>query len=166
MISTRPATLKDVSAILAEPSRTTADELRRANVTGRQVLCAFREAIRTGDAVTLTVDGEPAFVLALFALPEENGTPAVATQFIAAEAFWNLGARGVWLGRRMLASIRRQRPGTALISASYSPHPEVERWFALLGFRKQRQEARAGVFLLPPKARHLGGVGSSELIDG
>lgn len=151
MIDARPTTLADVMAVLAAPSAVTARELERANLTQWQALKLFRDSLAEGEARTVRIDGEIGFILGI--APHPMLPRRSSLWFIATEAYWRTGAAGVRLGRSFITSLESRYPGEYLTARSWSDHPHVERWFALLGFRLEAMHGLSRVFTRRPSGK-------------
>lgn len=147
MISARPTRLADVLAVLEDPSAITHGELTRAGFTKWTALKFLRDCLKDGEARTVFLGGEVGFILGVAPhplLPRHS-----SLWFIATEAYWQTGAKGVRFGRSFLRAIEQRYPGEHLTARTWSDHPDVERWFALLGFERQSFEGLSQVFVRP-----------------
>lgn len=151
MITARPTTLADIQAVLAQPSAVTARELERAGLTLWQALKLFRDNLVEGEARTVLIDGEIGFVLGI--APHPMLPRRSSLWFIAMERYWKTGAAGVRFGRSFITSLESRYPGEYLTARSWSDHPDVERWFALLGFKLEAMHGLSRVFTRPPSGK-------------
>lgn len=140
----RPATLKDVMAVLQEPSSITAAEAATAGYTPWTLLKSLRVQIGAGEATTVHVDGKPLFVVGHYEDPLRSTNRIM--WFIAAEEWFSLGARSVLYGRRFMRDLRARHPGISFTSISWSKHPHLARWFAFQGFALEERAGKASVF--------------------
>lgn len=158
MITAGPTTLADIQSVLAKPSAVTARELERAGLTTWQALKIFRDSLKEGEARTVRIDGEIGFVLGI--APHPLLPRRSSLWFIATEAYWRTGAAGVRFGRSFITSLENRYPGEYLSARSWSDHPDVDRWFALLGFRPEAFHGNSRVFL-----RHPGGKRKADILS-
>ena len=146
----RSATMDDAYEIMRDPSFLTAAELGGMGLTPWQALKCVREWLdpRTSDA--LYENGRP---VALFGHNAHKHFPKVRlTWFICRQRFWELGPRGVILCRKYLQSQQVRWPGTTFQSFSRSSHPDVARWFTLLGYEMKVENDGTVCFNLKPKS--------------
>lgn len=159
MISAASTTLADVQAVLAEPSAVTARELDRAGLTTWQALKLFRDSLKEGEARTVRIDGDIGFILGI--APHPLLPRRASLWFIATERYWRTGADGVRFGRSFIKSIQDRYPTEHLSARSWSDHPDVERWFALLGFRLESMQGLSRVFTRGPSDKRKADILSS-----
>lgn len=148
MIAARPSTLADIQSVLSNPSAITAREIERAGFTTWTALKFFRDCLKDGDARTILLGGEIGFILGV--APHPMLPRRSSLWFIATEAYWRTGAAGVRFGRAFLRSVEQRYPGEYLTARTWSDHEDVDRWFALLGFRQESFEGLSKVFTRPP----------------
>lgn len=151
MIDLRPTTLADIRAVLDDPSVTTRQEIEVAGYTTWQALKFFRDCLQEGEARTLRIDGEILFILGI--APHPLLPRRSSLWFVSREHYWRLGAKGLRIGRRILEALRERHPAEYISARSWSQHEDVERWFALLGFKHEAHHGMSRVFLLPPKIK-------------
>lgn len=140
----RPATLKDVMAVLDHPSRITAAEIDTAGYTNWSLLKAVRMQMHIGEATTVSQNGAPLFVVGHYPDPLRSRNRIM--WFIATEEWFELGARSVLYGRRFMRDLRQRFPGKNFTCISWSRHPELARWFAFQGFTLEERAGQASVF--------------------
>jgi hypothetical protein len=151
VIAARPTTLADIQAVLAAPSAVTARELERANLTQWQALKLFRDSLVEGEARTVLLDGEIGFILGI--APHPMLPRRSSLWFLATERYWKTGAAGVRFGRSFIKSLETRYPNEYLTARSWSDHPDVERWFALLGFKLEAMHGLSRVFTRRPSGK-------------
>jgi hypothetical protein len=66
--------------------------------------------------------------------------------FIGTQRYFDQGARMVRPTRRIMDAIRAKHPDAEFICYTRSGHPDVERWFRLLGFDCKGRSPKARVF--------------------
>jgi hypothetical protein len=146
--------LLDIKAVLDDPSAITAQETEAAGFTPWTALKFFRDCLQEGEARAVFVDGEIAFVLGI--APHPLLPRRASLWFVSTERYWKTGAAGVRFGRAFLRSLAEKYPGEWLVARSWSRHPDVERWFALLGFKLSTATGLSREFVRPPKAVQKG----------
>jgi len=140
----RPASLMHVMAVLDRPSRVTAAEIDAAGYTNWSLLKAIRMQIAEGEATAVSQDGVTLFVVGHYPDPLRSRNRIM--WFIAAEQWFDLGARSVLYGRRFMRNLRKAHPGKTFTCISWSKHPELARWFAFQGFALEERAGQASVF--------------------
>jgi hypothetical protein len=158
VIEAAPTTLADVQSVLASPSAVTARELERAKLTPWTALKFFRDSLKEGEARTVRIDGAIGFILGI--APHPLLPRRSSLWFIATEAYWRTGAAGVRFGRSFIKTLEARYPGEYLSARSWSDHPDVERWFALLGFQLEAIHGMSRVF-----TRHPGGKRKADILS-
>jgi hypothetical protein len=130
----RKANLVDVHDIMPRLSHVNKVELFTDGSTPWQVIAMAREFLSKGTADAVFLGDE---LIAIFGhTPHQSENGVRVTWFLATERFWELGVRGVVYARKYLSRLRREYPTTPFVSYSDSPHPAVDRWFSLLGYRQ------------------------------
>ena len=124
----RKTTKADIRYVLRNLSRQNAAELRLAGLSRSDAYSRFRGLMAQGSADTAVHDGRPACILGLFQAP--HGT--TVTWFIATDVYFSLGAPAVLHARRYM--VRAAKEHGRIETVTLSPHPDVRRWFELLGF--------------------------------
>lgn len=138
--SIRSATPDDVSRVFATISKQSRDEIRANGTDIADVEAGYRAAAAEGSAYASVADGELLTVFGFSKHEDSYGMWSVGT-----ERFFALGAPGVRETRRFFQQINLNAP---LSVVTTSPHPDVERWLRLLGFRFSSQHGPAKVFWL------------------
>lgn len=146
----KTATVADVHQVaqsLSEISR--AEMVYKFGAEWWHTIRVVKDFLTLGPGVTLLEDDRPVCVFGHFPKPEGGRV----TWFLSTDRYFALGARGVVFTRRYLDGLRRAWPGEAFHSYSSSPHPDVWRWFKLLGYT-QIGDSSPGYrhFVLPPLA--------------
>lgn len=121
--------MKHVLANLSEQNRA---EHELVGITREGALKLFVDHMVRGEANTGLIDGEPVVVFGVLFSDPNN-----FTWFIATEAYWKLGPAAIRFGRRFLKERAHYQP---LHTITCSPHPNVDRWFKLLGFEKYGED--------------------------
>jgi hypothetical protein len=130
----RKATISDVHNIMPHLSYVNRAELFVDGSTAWDMIGIARGFLKNGTADAVFLGDE---LIAIFGhCPNESERGVRTTWFLATERFWELGVRGVVYARKYLSRLRREYPTTPFVSYSDSPHPAVNRWFSLLGYRQ------------------------------
>jgi hypothetical protein len=93
------------------------------------VLKLVKKFLDQGSAYTGFDKGAPACMLGVI---QEDGESR--TWFLATKAYFSIGPRAIIHARRFLRDAYKTHG--KLFTGSCSPHPEAERWFDALGYRK------------------------------
>ncbi len=134
MIGHRRGTFADVDHVLSDLSDVSAIEMMNFECTKWDMLKRARACMDSGGLDCLVENDEP---LAMIGTVITNGQPYThRTWFIASKKYFDMGVKSVIAGRRYMSTLAKSRPGVSFESLTASSHPEVERWFALLGFRR------------------------------
>lgn len=142
-LRTRPATIGDAVSVLSRMSDVTKAEMQALGRGAFDTLVAAKTYIRDGDAVCAHTR-QPLFVLGL--VPHAMVPNLKLTWFIATQEWFDLGAKGVLLGRKIMRDLAARHPGAIIQSVSLSPHPDAPRWFALHGFEEVDRGGNYAVF--------------------
>lgn len=130
---TIPATLGHAMAVLKDLSEQNAAEHEKLGLCQLDVLAWVRKYLKQGESVTVMHKGEPVCV---FGILTEEGEPR--TWFLANKTYFSLGVAAVLHARRFLKSAVKRHG--RIYTGSCSPHPDAERWFEVLGFKKLCEE--------------------------
>ncbi|WP_136625033.1 hypothetical protein [Aureimonas flava] len=122
--------------------------MKFADVTLADVKEAIKAAIKAGCAATLVHNGAN---VALMAWEETAEGEALATTFLATDRFYEPDVPSVRFGRRYMRQIQAEAGNLPVVSYCYSPHPKVERWYRLMGYRLIKVEGPCKVFVLPAR---------------
>lgn len=130
----RSARVKHLNEVYEDLSAVTRGEVRASNELPFNLIHRMRAHLFRVGAVSsaVSIGGETLFILSHEPHPYARNTRM--TSFIASQAFFDMGAAGVRLGRRYLETLQRDWPGITFESHTKSPHPDAARWFTLLGF--------------------------------
>ena len=146
----RVASSADVYTVVNDPAESTDEDIKAAGLSRWQavkVACSWLGK----HAHALYEDGE---VMCVFGHNAHVGQRrARVTWFLCRPGLWEMGARGVRLLRRHIANQARQWPGTVFYAYNYSKHPQVDRWFNLLGFIVCYEDGFKVFKLLPESKR-------------
>ena len=122
------ANLAHVEYVLNHLSEQNQSELDHMMLTRWEILRRSKDFLKHGVTYTRMDDGVPSFIFGIL-LESEN-----STWFIATEAYFALGAAAVIHARRFLRDMNAQFG--KLVTGSASQHPDIDRWFSVLGYRK------------------------------
>lgn len=146
MIQVRLSSLTDIADVLANASDITREELHTVGVQPWAVLKLLREQGLDNTETAFDEHG-PLYIFRhrKMAIGRER-----ETTFLATQRYFDMGARGVLFARRHLSNIERFWPGTMFVANTYSSHPDVARWFSLLGFFQARDMMGKTLYILDP----------------
>jgi hypothetical protein len=124
----------DVEYILEHLSEVSQAEMMAFELTNWDMMDRARKCMKSGGLDCFIENNEP---LALNGTIYDEKTPYVhSTWFIATQKYFDMGVKSVLATRRYMTALAKRHPGVCFRAFTGSPHPEVERWFALIGFRK------------------------------
>lgn len=156
-LTTREATIADVYEVgrnLSDSHR--AEMLRMFGPDWWTSLKQANEFLKAGSAEVLLQDGEPVCVLGHMPHSLFHGDRVM--WFLATNAMFKLGPRGVILGRKYLGRLRRDHPGVTFYAYTCTEHPEADRWLQLLGYAPQGADSGFQVYVLWPEGNEAVGV--------
>lgn len=144
----RTATLVDVYTLAQDLSEISKGELTAMfGSNWWEALKLVKDFLKAGPADVLVADGKP--VCALGHMPHSGMENTRITWFLASQAYFDMGARGVVYGRNYMKKLQRDYPGTVFYSYTRSPHSEVGRWFRACGMSYSGQVEGARAYVLP-----------------
>ena len=133
----RPATIEDCQAVLGDLSGITARGLERAKISPEQALDMCRDLLRVGQAIACEVNGK---VVGIFGWGESD---FIKPPIIDTWSLWTpfafdgkTGAFTALSARNFLRKLAADHPGSIFMAISHSDHPDLDRWFRILGFEK------------------------------
>ncbi len=151
-MTVRTGTIHDAYAGAQKLSDINRNELiSKFGDTWWDALKMVKDFLALGTATVLDIDGEPAAIFGH--LPHTQHQNARVTWFLATNAYFELGARGVIMARRYLDQLQNVYPGETFYSLTNSDHPDVNRWFNLLGYRLTGGAPNYREYTLAPKRR-------------
>jgi hypothetical protein len=128
-LATREATIDDIADVIANAGGITRAEIGASTLAEDEWIEGFTESLIAGYGIAITANGRPIAVLV-----HSPGPKGVRhTDFAAKDDFFALGARAALFMRQAVAAIFNEYPEHAFLASTLSPHPEVERWFRVLG---------------------------------
>lgn len=132
------AKISDVYNIIQDLSDQNRAEHVAMGLTEWQVLKDAAAWVKEWPTVTGWIDDKPAFVFGVLGVEQK------LTWFLGTKAYFKSGAVGV-LGARRILRQAKEKHGP-LLTISQSLHPDVDRWFTLLGFEKIEDNGQRRVF--------------------
>jgi hypothetical protein len=138
----RTATPQDLSHVFDHLAERISQEHAKAGETGSKAHEKLLMYLREGRGHAL-LDGNK--TLAVITWHEEGGI--AYTSFAADEEFFS--AKSVRFCKRHIQKIQQLCGNIPIRSISWSKHPDVDRWFAVIGFQKVEQDEKSSTFELP-----------------
>ena len=132
-VRVRPALASDVHSVVNELSSISRCELRTVGVGLQDAEEAAHRGIANGVALAGEVDGRAAFLFWFY--PTVGATP---TFFLSSPLYFQKPTALMFLSRRVLRECAEAYPKAIFVSHTFSSHPDVGRWFKLLGFKECR----------------------------
>lgn len=121
--------LEDLLYVLEHLSAQNASELETLCLSPWEITKRIRGFVKDGGAAfTGVYEGRPVFVFGLI-FENEN-----SSWFLATAEYFGLGAKAIGHARNFLREMKK-RYGS-FVSGSCSRHPDVDRWFKVLGYEK------------------------------
>jgi hypothetical protein len=138
----RTATPQDLGRVFDHLADRISQEHARAGETNSKAQENLLMDLREGRGHAL-LDGDK--TLAVITWHEEDGT--AYTSFAAYEEFFS--AKTVRFCKRHIQKIQQLCGNIPIRSVSWSKRPDVDRWFAVIGFEKVEQDENSVTFELP-----------------
>ncbi|RVT80206.1 hypothetical protein EM858_04210 [Agrobacterium sp. CNPSo 2736] len=139
----RKATTGDLAKVFRNSDERLTAEYITAGYNPRKVKDMFREWVVAGDAHALTYGGNPVAIIAWQTLDGE-----VYTSFAATPEFFE--KKFVRFSRRHIKQIQVVHGNKPIVAVSYGTHPQLVRWFSLLGFQRDITQGPATLYKLSP----------------
>ncbi len=130
-IAHRPADEADIRAVLAAPSAITRAEIDAFGDTIAGWRDAMADALYEGEGIAI----EAGYPLAV-AVHRERRPGTRTIRFVHTEDYWRTGMAGVRYSRAVMLSLLKRFPADRFLITTRSPHPQVRRWLAIIGFRE------------------------------
>jgi len=130
-LRSRPAQLGDAISVLTRCSDITKAELQQLGHSPFGALVLAKDYLKTGDAICVH-NRQPLFVLGL--VPHPMVPRLKLTWFMATQEWFDLGAKGIRLGRRYMRQLADRHPGQIIQSLSLLTDRKTARWFRAHGF--------------------------------
>ena len=142
----RSARVKHLVEVFEDLSDVTRNELLACGRLPFNLMGEMRQTLFRAGAVSRAVStgGDTLFIISHEPHPTDEHARVMSSAY--AQAYFDMGASGVRLGRRFLKAMQREWSGVTFISATRSPHPDTARWLTLLGFEPVTKD----VYRLPP----------------
>lgn len=143
MITTAPATYEHIAPILASVSEVTAAEMEALKIDawgvhGRLRTCRGPDG---AGADTIFIDGKPVAIIGAVK-PDKNH---LRTWFIASEAYFR-SKSCLKFSREHMKKVQAGAGNRLIDAHTTSQHPNVLKWFWLLGFKKMFDEPPVSVY--------------------
>lgn len=132
----RPAQYDDVERILDDLSDISKAEMAVLRTTPFDMMRRARHCMKGAGLDAILRDDEPIAVFG--AAPMVGEENVLGTWFLASRAFFEHGARSTLFCRKHMAKVADSHPGKEFMAYTASDHPDLDRWFALLGFADQK----------------------------
>ena len=137
-LTSRQATMADINAVLSDLSEQTLAEFRAIRQSPRRFVA---EAANFGQRIWVCAGDQP---LALFAFEDQG--PHCSMWFIASATYFGSPAF-VRSSARGFRRLGHQKP---IVCTTFSPHPDVERWYRIMGFEMVLHEGQMRQFIFQP----------------
>ncbi len=145
----RKAEPKDLRIVFGDLAERCLSEIRDAGYSVSQAKDVFRRLQKDGNLWAL-VAGDETIGLIGFEHDDDQQEPAMATFFLGREAFFDPSIRSASFGRRFMREIQAGFGNRAMISVCFGTHPEIARWYRLMGYRLDETHEYYRVFKLDP----------------
>lgn len=139
----RSATIQDLTVVFQGLAERMSSEYLAAGGNTLEARDALLMNLKEGRGHSLLQGDEP---VAIIAWDEDES--CVHTSFAAREAFFS--ASTVRFCKRHIRHIQRLCGNLPVRSYSWSDHPDVQRWFEVIGFRKVESDNGCNIFELAP----------------
>ncbi len=136
---TRAATFPDIYAVWGDLSDQSSADFEAAGYTPWTGLRLVRKFNLDNPGQVALLQNKPAAVLGVV-----KSKKIASTWFIATQAYFDQGAPAVLHARRFLRD--RKAEYGKLTTTTRSQHPDVDRWFNVLGFKKVGETDSTKVF--------------------
>ena len=140
MIEVRPSTANDAYDLFLNLHPMTRNEIENAGIAPGNVLTHIRTAVCAAGSSTVEINGE--VVIVAYSMPLVPGKRT--TGFLAANC--RDGRKLTFAARRWAARERMRHPNTEFIAASFSTHPERDRFLEALGMHKVEDQPTFTLF--------------------
>ncbi|MCL6653495.1 hypothetical protein A6R70_14475 [Agrobacterium rubi] len=146
----RVSTIQDLRAVFKNPAQRCLDEIKYAGFSFVEAKSIFKGLRAAGTLNSLVADGEVIGLIG-WAPDEVLGQPIIGTYFMGLESFFQPQIPSVLFGRRFMRKLQAETGNLAMVSMSYSDHPQTERWYRLMGYRLAETFGIQRNFVLDPK---------------
>ncbi|SCW77067.1 hypothetical protein SAMN02927900_04761 [Rhizobium mongolense subsp. loessense] len=146
----RKATPRDLRTVFSGLAQRCVDETHAAGYTADEAKNTFR-SLRKQDAVWAIDHNNDTVGIIGFSPDEASGHPIIGTYFYGTEAFFDPKTPSVRFGRTFMREMQVSFGNLPMVSMCYGTHPEIERWYRLMGYRFAEQFGVQRNFVLDPK---------------
>ncbi len=137
-LKARAASYTDVDHVLDRLSTISADEMRTISRTRWHALANAKACKHGGGLDCLFFDHDNP--LAIFGTVPLTDTPYIhRTFFIASQEYFDAGPKAVFGSMRFMKGVSMAKPRITFEAMTASTHPDLNRWFAHMGFEKQEE---------------------------
>lgn len=147
MLRKRSATKADIKHVMKRLSAVSEGELKAANASAETTAKSLAGLLKLHGGTTILDRAEP---IAVLILRPSKDPELMITAFMATEKFFG----GAWKPTRFLRRHIDQKmsalPGTSLRSTTFSRHPQLARWFRLMGYGEPQVEGASQTFFRKP----------------
>jgi hypothetical protein len=147
VLRSRPATKHDIKRVMENLSKVSLDEIAAGGYVINDVTDTIIELWRRSGGTTILSRADPIAVLIFTQLPD--GT--LGTSFMATEAFFGSRWKPTLFLRHYLDRKMDKLPDVSLMSFTYSTHPEVARWYRLMGYGDPMTDGKRNTFVRAPR---------------
>jgi len=141
----RRAKRADVAAVIGDLSSVSIAEVDLTGSSYDEIAEMALRGVAEGHAIAGEIDGVTGCLFWFF-----PGEGDCYTYFLAAQSYFDNPVAYTRATRDALAECAAQFPKAKLVSATLSPHPNVEKWFRTLGFTAVQESKDLKVFEYNP----------------
>ena len=147
MLRKRPAEKADIKYIMKNLSAVSAGELEAARASAENTARSLAALLKVHGGVTILDRAEPIAVLLMMPTRDPR---LMSTAFMATEKFFGAAWKPTRFLRRHLDARMASLPGVSLRSTTFSTHPQLARWFRLMGYGEPQTEGASHTFFRRP----------------
>jgi hypothetical protein len=147
MLRKRSALKADVRHVMKNLSAVSASELRTARASVENTSRSMATLLKTHGGVAILDRAEP---IAILIFQPTRDPKLMSTAFMATEKFFGAAWKPTRFLRRFLDQKMEAMPGVSLRSTTFSTHPELARWFRLMGYGEPQVEGSSYTFFRRP----------------
>ncbi|EJB02912.1 hypothetical protein Rleg9DRAFT_1726 [Rhizobium leguminosarum bv. trifolii WSM597] len=129
------------------------EEIDLADYTLAEAKEAFRGIWKLGNLWALDFHGEPIGLIGFQRDEIDVGVPVLATFFVGKAKFFDPAVPSVRFGRKFMRKMQTEFDNLPVVSMCYGVHPEIERWYRLMGYRLAETYGVQRNFVLDPVRR-------------
>ncbi|KQU97749.1 hypothetical protein ASD00_17320 [Ensifer sp. Root31] len=147
----RVASLPDLDKIFAAPAQRCIEELECAGSSLGEAERNFRTRQRVGDIRALIIKDDDATGLISWQKREVLGSLRIRVYFIGVEEFFAPQVPSTRFGRKYMSTLQSELGNLPMLSMCWGTHPEVDRWYRLMGYRLAETYGQQRNFVLEPR---------------